>query len=788
MKHIPFTAGLAVLASILFCTYLSAFRFCLLAVAAGTALVALFLFFFLRREWMFALSVISCAVLLGVGLILPGQLSAERVARVYDGKQLTCTVVLLSEPKQTSGGYWAYEAVPESKTVFSEKFIFYTATPISGNAFDKVEGTFSFSAPDTELRVYYAGRDLALSAFVLGDVTVVGHSFRPVSSFFLQARQFIRENLRRWTTEESFGLSYALLTGDDFGMTPEAYEILSDAGLTHLIAVSGMHVTVLVGFLAPFLARIRTRWLRSGIVLGVLLLLLGVAGGTPSVTRAVIMSGITFCLPLFHRGSLARNRLGLAMLLLLFISPSSALTLSFQLSFAASLGILIFSEPLFRWGATLLFRRFGLICGTVLQAILRSLALSCSAFLATLPVLFLQLGELSFTGVPATLFCAPIANGIFILGILLVLVGGSPLLPLAWAFGWFMDRGSELLYWIAEKMAVLPFQAENLSGAVRLWLLSGVVLLYGITFLGAWKRQKGKRAPRRPSVQFGRSVALLLVCVLLFSAACLAGTYWPADGGLPEGKVLASFLDVGQGNCFVSIQENRAFIVDCGGTENPGQTAAKYLISHGVTCIDFVLISHLHDDHANGIGVLSDKLPIGELIFPDTEGDVGLYADLTVLAEERNIPVTVLQEDTFRDFGGGTVLFFTRHLDLQAEDQNENSVAALFKFGKFDALLTGDITADAEFRLLENYKGKLRCDVLSVPHHGSAYSSTVSFLNAARPSYAVISVGAENSYGHPSDTVLSRLTVSCKMILRTDTGGTVEFLTDGTRMEVYQGQ
>ena len=126
----------------------------------------------------------------------------------------------------------------------------------------------------------------------------------------------------------------------------------------------------------------------------------------------------------------------------------------------------------------------------------------------------------------------------------------------------------------------------------------------------------------------------------------------------------------------------------------------------------------------------------------------------------------------------------TKHLDPTSDDQNENSIVGLCEYGNFRALFTGDITSKAEKRLVSAYGNALDCDVLSVPHHGSKSSSSTAFLNACSPIYAVVSVGAKNTYGHPTEEAMNRISDTGATLYRTDKLSTVAVRTDGEKMEV----
>ena len=236
------------------------------------------------------------------------------------------------------------------------------------------------------------------------------------------------------------------------------------------------------------------------------------------------------------------------------------------------------------------------------------------------------------------------------------------------------------------------------------------------------------------------------------------------------GRLTVSVLDVGQGLSVALLSGGRAALVDCGGTgaDNPGDTAADYFQSLGLSRIDLVVLTHYHEDHAGGIPELLERLEVGLLVLPDVEEEDPLRREITALAEEKGIETLFLAEDADVTFGESALRIYA---PLGSGGANEEGLSVLCTAGDFDGLITGDMNDTVEKRLVK-YGSLPDLELLVAGHHGSKYATSEELLLATRPELAVISVGY-NTYGHPAPETLERLAAAGCAIYRTDWSGTV---------------
>ncbi|MBO5213280.1 MAG: ComEC/Rec2 family competence protein [Clostridia bacterium] len=786
MKHASFTAAVSLFCGAsFFWTVPQAFlpaTWILLALV----LLATVLFCIHRTRWLRDI-LFTCGCLLASALLLWIPVSDYyNTAEEFDGKTLTATVILTEDPIPTSGGSNQYVVRPE-KELFSYKFLFFSSTHYA-NAGDSITATFTFEKPTEEFLLKNISDGVVLTAYMDSYSEAVAVTEGKTSFYSVSGgvRRYVHKTFLRFIGDDEGGFMTAVLTGNKTTLSARDYSALQQTGMLHIVAVSGLHVSIFVSFVLFFLKKLknlRIKILVSVLSLGIILLF---SGFTPSVCRAIIMNLIVFGGEWFAARTDSLNRLGISAILILLASPYTALSLSFQLSFSATLGILLFSAPFTQTVQQWLFVHHHVICGRVLRNLISLFCVSLAAFILTLPLLWFLLDSYSTWSLYLSPVVLPVLQICFSLSLLLLILSFVPFLAtLCKGLGILIRFGVKFMTYLSNFAASVMDMVETIPDSL-LWVVAGIALILAglLFFLPAVKGSSKRR--KRQMMRRGFSLVLAVVALLTAYQASesvfsdlTVGTVAPAENVLQT-----AFLDVGQGNCFVTLLNKEAYVVDCGGTKDPGIVAADYLTAAGIDTVKFVLISHLHDDHANGLSDLCAEKEILEIIIPYTEGDAALYAEIVALAAEEGAVLTVVEEDTSRTLGTSTLRLLTKHLDPTSDDQNENSIVGLCEYGNFRALFTGDITSKAEKRLVSAYGNALDCDVLSVPHHGSKSSSSTAFLNACSPIYAVVSVGAKNTYGHPTEEAMNRISDTGATLYRTDKLSTVAVRTDGEKMEV----
>lgn len=542
----------------------------------------------------------------------------------------------------------------------------------------------------------------------------------------------------------------ALVVGDVTAMTQEARDRFVVTGLTHLTAVSGANLVLLLGFLrvAAVGFGLRGRWLNG-------LLVAGVAGfvllclGEPSVLRAAAMGLVGLAaLGRAGRGRQGIRFLGVAILVVVLADPSMARNLGFALSVLATFGLLRWAGP---W-TDLMARWMPRWCA-------EALAVPLAAQVATEPVVVYLAGQVSVVAVLANLVAGPMVGPATVLGLAATVVApvSLPLATLpAWGAGWF-----------AQGIAWTARLGEALPGAAVPWPVSPLTL--GVVVLGCLVLVLlVPHVLPRPWLAVG--LALLLV-VALFRTPTPPG--WP-----PRGWAVVS-CDVGQGDAtVVAVAPGQALVVDTG--PDPG-LLARCLAQLGVTRVPMLVLTHLHADHVGGVDALAGlgvEVVVTSGVRTPEAADLHVSVVLAGARREVAAPgsawvvggarVDVLAAPALgRDLPGG---------EGESSAENDASLLLRAESAGVSVLLAGDAEEGAQTRHLA-LGGVLEVDVLLVPHHGSGRHAPA-FIAAAAPDVALVSVGEGNDYGHPAARTLRSVADTGAALFRTDERGAVAVARD----------
>lgn len=601
---------------------------------------------------------------------------------------------------------------------------------------------------------YYTAKGIFLRATAYGRLDIERPAHVHPQYFAAWVSKALKAGIDAAFPEDVAGFVRALVTGNRDNLTDEFTTSLERAGLSHTVAVSGMHLAFLAGLLTTLLGRGK----RTTAVLTILWVVLfcGIAGNTPSVLRAAVMILMLQLAPLLDRERDGPTSLAVALFLLLWTNPFSAAHIGLQLSFAAVAGILLVSDRVQDW----LLRRLGMdewkkpknrivrYLRAVPRFVVSTLSATLGASILTVPLVALHFNIVSLI--------APLSNLLTLWAIGFLFLGGlgvgtlavvlpGPAAVLAVPF----TALARYLQWVVEALSKPALAALPLESVYyRAWL----VLVYALVL--AFIRTKGRRPVWMP---LAAGTAGLVLAVALTRASFY------------QGDLSVTVLDVGQGQSVLLRTGELLTLVDCGGDsrDDPGDVAANYLQALGRSEIDLLVVSHCHADHANGIPQLLNRVTVGELVLPDVEEDAPLRGAILAAAEEKGIPVHFLREQT--DFGSVTV--FPPMSDTGST--NELGLTVLATVGQTDVLITGDMEKEGELRLTQTV-ALPDIEVLVAGHHGSDTSNTQSLLEATTPDLALISVGLNNKYGHPSYDALVRLDEIGAKIYRTDLYGTIE--------------
>jgi competence protein ComEC len=613
-------------------------------------------------------------------------------------------------------------------------------------------------------------------------VTIEADQGSPFWAALFAVKDRARDALAQMVPDPEASLLQGILLGIRSGIPDDLYEDYNTTGTSHIIVISGSNLSFIAALFALAFGRLlgprRAYWLViSGIVLYVLLV-----GADAAVVRAGLMGGLFVTAIALGRRATAYVSLFATVLILTLVSPMTLWDVGFQLSFASTLGLIVFApaiQGLFERGLS----RFAAPdrASQILRFLNDALILTLAAQILTIPLVVYHFGRLSLVAPLANLLILPVQPPIMGLGGAAAIAGMVPFLEpvgriLAWVPWLLLAYTNVVVRWIA----TWPFASLEIDRASAGWL--ALVYAAFLILLWAWSRRREAIGRVWSSLTARRSNRFVLG-----GAAVVATLAWIAILQLPDGKLHVAFLDVGQGDSvLITTPGGQQVLVDGGPSPTALTSALGKEMPFWDRSLDMLIMTHPDADHISGLVEVLDRYTVGGWLDNGRPDDDATYAECMARLAEAGVPRHAVRAGDRLDLGQGIVLEVLHPPEqLMAgtdSDGNNNSVVLRLTWGDAGFLLTGDIGTEAE-KLLLGSAQDLSADLLKVAHHGSGGSSSGEFLSAVAPAYAVISVGADNRFGHPDEAVLERLAeLGNVTMLRTDQEGTIEFTTDGQQV------
>jgi len=557
--------------------------------------------------------------------------------------------------------------------------------------------------------------------------------------------QAMRRQVNELFQGDTAAFLIAILTGDKSGLSEDSAIAMAEAGVYHVLAVSGMHCMFLVALIVGVFGKHRRR-LVAAWALPLMAFYALLTGGSPSIVRACIMVAFYLSAPLFHRDSDGPTALSAALMLILLANPFAAASVSLQLSFAAMAGILFVTPRLEKMLLA------GRKCGKVYRFTASGFSATMGALTFSVPLSAYYFGYLSLVSPLSNLLCLWAASIVFTMGLAAVLLSFL-WLPLGTILGLVPKALICYILYVAQMLSRLPYHAVYFSNEyLRCWLAFAYLLFAAVYF------SRGKR-PRSYAFAAGLTALTLAVSIML-------GAHRYESGRL---HIFA--LDVGQGQSILLSSQGASALIDCGSANSwydPDQIAAGQLLSMGHDTLEHLVLTHYDSDHVNGVNALMERMRVSTLYAPDTVDEDGLRERVAEIALSHGTKLVYLTEETQLKLGSAELTIYP---PLETGKDNEEGLSVLCTGGMYDLLITGDMDSATEQSLLERY-ALSDVEALVVGHHGSKYSTSKQLLEALAPEMALISVGS-NSYGHPADETLRRLVAADALVCRTDLQGTI---------------
>jgi competence protein ComEC len=590
------------------------------------------------------------------------------------------------------------------------------------------------------------------------------------------------QTINRILAEPYASLLNGILLGIETGIPKGLYEAFNLTGTSHIIVISGSNISLIAGIFLLLGQKILGKRYAPPLAMAGIIIYTFLVGADAAVSRAAVM-GLVWVLAIWvGRPGLALNSLIFSGFVLTLLNPLILWDVGFQLSFMATLGLILLVPPLERGIFGLLQRllkteQVGLAMALLSELIIVTLA----AQIITGPLIVYHFGRLSIVSLLTNLLILPVQPPIMIVGGLATLAG-MIWLPLGVALGWLVWLPLAWSVWMVELTGRLPYASLDL-GTFPLWLL---ILLYAALGAGIWSanrpRAEKEAQPRFHLPEIGSATTRLWVG----GAAVGALLVWLAVLSLADGRLHVAFLDVGQGDAIlVTTPDGRQILIDGGPTATDLTWRLGQEMPFWDHSLDLVVNTHPDADHLAGLPPLLDRYQVEQVLIPNVGSNSALYREWETQLAETGLTPTIGQAGMELTLGQGitATLLNPGPAAAREDDPNNHSVVIRLQMGRISFLLPGDIEEPVERNLVWQ-QAPLAATVLKSAHHGSKTSSSETFLDAVNPQVVVISVGKDNDFGHPSPEVLERYAERGLTVFRTDEQGTVEFSTDGEHLWV----
>ena len=585
-----------------------------------------------------------------------------------------------------------------------------------------------------------------------------------INSISNKIKNIFKENFN----EKISNLILGMLLGYTDEIDLNVKEDFSKSNISHILAVSGMHVGYVILFSNILFSKLFGKRKTYFITINVLIFYMFLTGLSPSVVRASIMACLMLFSKLIYRKSDVWTNISISLLSLLIYNPFYIGNISLILSYVGTIGILTYSIN---------FKQTNKIKDMI------GITLSVTIFL--IPILSIYFNKIPIFSLFVSLLVGIIVLPIFILGIVFIVLNKTTLF-IKFFIKNILNYLVKILLKISEFGSKIPL--NQIYVVMPNWL--EIFIYYVIIFISVFlvyafkpKRKQNTVFNRRIKNLFHllkfryrqnkeKVLSIFLIVLIFFGCTKII----PKD-------LRIHFIDVGQGDsCLIVTPNNKKILIDGGGSENYDvgkNTLIPYLMARRIKKIDYIIVSHFDTDHVGGLLTVMEEIKVEKVVISKQGEDSENFQRFKDIVKEKKINVVVadkgdklkIEKNIYFD-----ILWPNSSKFVSENVLNNNSIVCIFHYKNFSMLFTGDIEKEAEKPILHEYKKNLHIlnsTILKVAHHGSKTSTTEEFLKAVSPKFALIGVGKDNKFGHPNDEVIKRLENDGCKIYRTDKMGEI---------------
>lgn len=566
----------------------------------------------------------------------------------------------------------------------------------------------------------------------------------------------IKNQSKKMLKNKEACLLIGLLIGDTDEIDEETKEDFRNSNLTHMLAVSGLHVSYVLLGVNYIITKVKIHKKLSKIIVMLLILFfILVTGATPSVLRAGTMTIYLIIGGIFYRRISVFSSLNLSLLVIIIMNPYCLFDVGLQLSYAGTIGI-VYLYPIIK---------------EKIYNKANSILITISANIVIIPIMLYNFNTISLTFFISNLLAGPIIGIIIILGFSIIIIS-LIFFPIANIFSKILNLLIILFLNTAKACANLPFSKIFIITPTLKFIFLYYCLLVFIIIK--------ERIQIRINIKLKNKVIAILIILVIINPI----KYF---SNIKQSNLKIYFVDVGQGDstCIVT-PKNKVILIDGGGNSKDEnydigkQTLLPYLLDKKINKIDYCIVSHFDSDHCGGLMYILKNLKVKNIIIGKQYEEYENYKEFIKIAKDKKINIRVveagekitIEKNLYID-----VLWPINREKMVIQNAiNNNSLVFKLRYINFSMLFTGDIEEIAEKEILDNYKENtelLKSTILKVAHHGSKTSSTKEFINIVKPKYAVIGVGKDNKFGHPSNVTIENLKTINTEIYRTDEMGEI---------------
>ena len=552
------------------------------------------------------------------------------------------------------------------------------------------------------------------------------------NNLIYQIQKKIKAIIKEKLPSETGDLLLAILLGDKKDLSEQIQINFKNSNLSHMLAVSGAHVSyIIIGLTYITQNSIMGKRKARVFCIFFLIIFMAITNFTPSVTRACIMAILTLVSEILYKKADIYTNISISALIILLYNPYSLLDLGFKLSFGGTIGIVIFMR----------FIKKKQEEPKLLNYIKQMALVSICANIIIIPIIMNNFNTVSLTFLVSNILASPILAIIVIVGFSIIIISIISH-SLSNILVFWLNPILNLLIKISSFCSKLPF-AKIL--VVTPYIFNIIFYYTIILYLVNYNELK----------QFIKKETVILLSIILILSNFIFYI-------LPQ-DLKIYFIDVGQGDSTLIVTPSKkTILIDGGGSESfdvGEKVLLPYLLDRRIRKIDYIMISHFDTDHCKGIFTVIENLKVKNIIISKQAKKSENYKKFKEIVANKKINIILVKAgdkikiDKYIYF---KILFPTEKLIMQ-NPLNNNSIVSQLNYKSFKMLFTGDIEEIAEKEILNLQKDKLKSTILKVAHHGSNTSSTQEFINSVKPELALIGVGKNNTFGHPSECVVEKL-------------------------------